>query len=421
MISERILKARMAEVGRIKIGGLNEEIRKTGDKEWQAPKKFEHFVITGMDKDKTNNFIKDEAIHTIIGQTPRELKIRLLYNDIDLNFRTELALYQGKTCACRGNGETAQRLDMQTGELIEVSCPCPKLEQEKGGCKPHGTLQCLLEQASLCGGVHKFATTGWNTISSIVSSLKFIQACTGGKIAGLPLTLKYFKKATTKKDGKATTIPVVTVVYEGNPVQMLESAIKTERQRLEAGIQLETLEVQVRREMKNLEITGPLDDDDIPEFHPEIEEEDDAPPAKTIGQAIFAAAAEPAQPKAPVAEPAKPEAPKKTVKATEPKTTEPKTKTAPTAEPAKTEAKSTEAVAVSTPAPITTASISTQTGIPARSELQREITSLRAKLRIITADWQAMVNAIGITDLNAAAWSDETMFKVLLALRAKGA
>lgn len=286
MISERVLQARMAEVGRIKIGGLDETVRKNSQgKQWQMPKKFDHFVITGMERDEKGNFLKDDALHSIVGDTPRELKIRLLYNDIELNFRTELAFYQGKTCMCRGDGEKAQRLDKSTGELLEVACPCPKLQQEKYPCKPHGVLHCLLEDASLCGGVHKFATTSWNTIRSITSSLKFIQTCTGGKLAGLPLTLKYFKKATQTRAGQATTIPVVTIVYEGNPVQMLESAISTERKRIEAGIQLETLEAQVRREMKSVQlIAGPLDDEEIPEFHPEGDEAGAEEPALTIDQ-----------------------------------------------------------------------------------------------------------------------------------------
>jgi len=453
MISERVLQARMAEVGRIKIGGLDETVRTTRDgAKWQAPVKFEHFVITGMDRDAKGNFTRDEVLHSIIGPQPKELKIRLLYNDVELNFRTELALYSGKSCVCRGNGEVAQQLDKTTGELIEVACPCPKLQQEKNGCKPHGVLGCLLDQASLCGGVHKFATTSWNTIRSIVSSLKFIQTCTGGKLAGLPLTMKYFKKTTTKRDGNPTTIPVVTIVYEGNPVQMLEMAIETERKRIQAGIQLETLEAQVRREMNStLLIAGPLDDEDVPEFHPEGDLEDDAPPqSMNIGQAIAAniaaesdqAAASEAKP-----EPAKTEAPKKT------KTAEPKTKTAPAetkaanpetktptpetkntttpaAEPAKytcsacgrvsdkpgackcaegkTETKTTPAASPAAPA-----------ATPARGDMMKEITSTRAQKRIQTADWQELVKAAGLKDLNAASWSDEEMLQVLTALRAK--
>lgn len=284
MIKERILQCKMSEIGRIKIGGLEEQVRKTSTgREWQAPVKFEHFVVTTMERDKSGNFVKDEAIHSVIGDSPRELGIRLLYNDIELNFRTELAYYQGKTCLCRGDGEIAQRLDKETGELTEVACPCNKLN-EKMGCKAHGILSCLLEQCTLCGGVHRFATTSWNTIRGIISSLKFISACTGGKIAGLPLKLKYTKKATITKDGQSTTIPVIMIVYDGNPVQMLEAAIQNEKQRIEAGIRMETLETTVRQEMKQLTTnTELLDEEEVEEFHPleEIKEK-----VKTIDDAL---------------------------------------------------------------------------------------------------------------------------------------
>jgi len=423
MISERVLQARMAEVGRIKIGGLEENVRTTtSGQKWQAPTKFDHFVITGMDRDAKNNFTRDEVIHSIIGQQPKELKIRLMYNDIELNFKTELALYQGKTCVCRGNGEVAHRLDKDTGELIETACPCPKLEQEKNGCKPHGVLHCLIEQAMQCGGVYKFATTSWNTIRGIISSLKFISACTGGKIAGLPLTMKYMKKATQTKTGTATTIPVVVIVYEGNPVQMLDSAIQTEKQRLQAGIYLETLEQQVRREMKNAEtIAGPLDEDEVPEFHPEEENDTAAPaaPAKTIGQAI----AEARETEGKATEGA--EAPKtESGKTTKAKITKPATQatatTTTTAEAPKkyhctacgrtsdspgtckcnegktqastaAETKSTApAAAPTTTIPETTQPTAQATAgsILARGEMMKEITSTRAQKRSLTADWQ---------------------------------
>jgi len=477
-ISDRVLKARMTEIGRIKIGGLDETVRESNGKKWQAPKKFDHFLITGMDKDKNNNFTKDEAIHKIIGQTPKDIKIRLLYNDIDLNFRTELALYKGKACACRGDGNSAQQLaDEATGELVTVPCPCDKLDT-KNGCKPHGTLNCLLDAAMQCGGVYKFSTTGWNTISGITSSLKFIQICTGGKIAGLPLNLKYFKKATTTPDGKPTVIPVVTITYEGNAVQMLESAIQNEKQRISAGIYLETLEVQVRREMKALEaVTGPLDESEIAEFYPEVEEQEDAAPGqfKSIGQVIAEAdnKQESAKPEPKTEPKAEPKAePKKIKPATVPVTTTTESKTTTTPEtkpivkrhgyckicrfvieqaalPAVCKCGSTEIIeSVSAeaaekaarinapeatkpvptfPVDATTKPAATTTPEPkpatlptgTRIEMQKEITTLRAKLRIQTAEWQELLKAIGVTELNAVKWTDEQAAKALQALKAK--
>ncbi len=276
MISENILRTRLAEIGRIKIGGLDETVRKTqSGKEWQMPVKYDHFVVTGMERDEKGNFRRDDSIHALIGPEPKELRIRLLYNDPDLSFRTQLALYSGKTCCCRGDGITAEKLDRKTGELVQVQCPCSELEKESNGCKPHGVLTCLLEQAQLCGGVYRFTTTAWNSIRSISSSLNFIVACTGGKIAGLPLMLKYFKKTTIRKDGTPTTIPVVTIVYEGSPVQLLEQAVDTEKKRLSAGIRMELLENQVRQEIANPVIIE--DEEDIPEFHPE-----EPPPAATL-------------------------------------------------------------------------------------------------------------------------------------------
>jgi hypothetical protein len=57
--------------------------------------------------------------------------------------------------------------------------------------------------------------------------------------------------------------------------------------------------------------------------------------------------------------------------------------------------------------------------MPQRSEMQKEITGYRAKLRIQTSDWKAILETVGVKDLNAANWPDETMLKVVEALREK--
>lgn len=356
MISEKILQPRLAEIGRIKIGGLDENVRTTAQGvKWQAPKKFDYFVLTTMERDQTGNFSRDASLQKAVGEKPTELEIVLMYHDINLNFRTELACYEGKTPVCRGDGEAAQRLNKQTGELTAVACPCDQLGKK---CKPHGTLNCLLRKQEIAGGVWKFSTTSWNTIRNIHGSLKFIHLCTGGKLAGLPLKMKYMKKATYTADGKPTTIGTVGLFYEGNPVQMLEAAMAHERKRIEAGIKMELLEQDVRREMISLPAPSVLDEEEVPEFHP-IEEVEDAIPAANVADAL-------ARKSVPVVEP--------------------------TPEPV--------------PEPETVPTID-------RAATIAEIMDLRAKHRILDGAFLAYLSkAIGRAEKNSDKWTDQEVIKV---------
>jgi len=122
------LTPRLAEVGKIKIGGKGETRKKTnGNGTYQLPVKYDHFVITKTERGNDGNFVPDLELMGKIdpkenwkdGQTfgqPKEIPIIFLFDDIDMNFRTEYAYYQGAKCMCRGDGETAERLYLKAGK-----------------------------------------------------------------------------------------------------------------------------------------------------------------------------------------------------------------------------------------------------------------------------------------------------------------
>lgn len=394
----KILEARLAEVGRIKIGGLDATVRTaTGGGKWQAPVKFNHFVVTTMERGKDGNFMRDESVHKKAGAAPTELKVVLLHNDPELNFRTELAHYEGKSCVCRGDGERA--VVLKTGE--EIQCPCPKLEQEKHGCKPHGVLNCILTDSEIAGGVWRFATTSWNTIRNIESSLRFMHLCTGGKIAGIPLIMRFYKKTATKPDGTATQIGVVGLFFQGNTTQLLDMAVATERKRLEAGIMLETLEDQVRRDMKRQADEMPLEEDEIPEFHP-TEDGEPSAPKPGIDEALKRKTRKAAQ--APTEEP-EDATPVPTTPAAPPASAAPTTTSDPApAAPAVQDAK------VEPPAaPESEPSAS----VPPRDVIINRILALRGQHKIMAGPFTALVaKTIGSPKVNASDWTDDEALRI---------
>jgi hypothetical protein len=108
------LTPQLAERGKIKIGMKGEEKTSSQGKKFMLPVKLDHFLITTMQRDAAGRLMPDVALMARLkpeGGKITEIPVRLLYDDIDLNFPTRYACYKGNRCWCSGDGETAQRLD----------------------------------------------------------------------------------------------------------------------------------------------------------------------------------------------------------------------------------------------------------------------------------------------------------------------
>ena len=149
--------------------------------------------MTTMQRDAAGRLMPDTPLMSRLkpeGGKITEVPVRLLYDDIDLNFQTRYACYRGNRCWCSGDGEAAQRFTGENGKYQEVPCPCERQDPFYTGqdrCKILGTLQVLIEGTDRIGGVWKFRTTSWNTVNAVLSSLALIKTVTGGPLAGIPL------------------------------------------------------------------------------------------------------------------------------------------------------------------------------------------------------------------------------------------
>ena len=282
---KRGLKPRLAEVGKIKIGMKGEE-RKGKNKMYRLPVRLDHFIITTTERDgKNGNFIPnwdlmeklDPKENWVDGQThakPKEIPIIFLFDDIDLNFQTSFAFYQGAKCLCRGDGETAERhclkagkqnvltgldkndiavfkvKEVEAGNLAKVECDpdnCPFMQPNADGatkCKPSGILSCLIPASMNIGGVYRFRSHSWNTLSNILASLELIKTITGGILVGLPMKLQMLKKA-TEGHGNVNT---VNVVFDGETHQeMRQLALTENKNRMEHGVNMLLIENNARK------------------------------------------------------------------------------------------------------------------------------------------------------------------------------
>ncbi len=268
----------LMEVGKIKIGVKGAMMESTTGAEFRPPKKLDHFIITTNERDEHGDFRIDEPLMESLKKNGRAIKdangnligipVRLLYNDIDLNFQTRLAAYIGAKCACSGNGEKARTRDGR-----EVKCPCDCLQSDYKGrdkCKFNGTLTCIIEGTEYFGGCHKFRTTGKNSVQNIIGSMTAIQAATCGTLAFLPLLLMVQPKTTTTPDGSITTVYVVAVVFPGGVDKLQEESLKIHRDKMEYLRNMDQMEHYARKQLEN---TGAVTDDEekdiAEEFYPE--------------------------------------------------------------------------------------------------------------------------------------------------------
>lgn len=297
------LNKRLAEVGKIKIGGKGEEHKKTGGNgTYRRPVRYDHFVITTTERDpKTGNYIPDAQLMKAIAPEngkPTEIPVVFLFDDIDMNFNTSFAFYQGAKCICRGDGEKASRLfdkkgkpsvfkitdnesgTTEAGERHEIICDpdtCPMMQEDKNGatkCKPSGILSVLIPMSMNIGGVYRFRTHSWNTISNILASLELIKTITNGVLVGLPMKMQYLKKTTViPGTNTPTTIGTVNVVFDGETQQEMRQLAFTElKNRSEYGIDILQLETRARQ-------AGFMEDTDDPadveeEFYSSVEDQE---------------------------------------------------------------------------------------------------------------------------------------------------
>jgi len=269
----------LLEVGKIKIGKKGEKKTSSGGKEFRMPIKLDHFLITKNEKDpKTEDYIVDDALVTSLkkdGGTKVDgngniiqLPIRLLYDDIDLNFPTFYARYSGSKRACHGDGEKATTRDGR-----EITCPCEKIKPDYDGvdkCKINGTLSCIIAGSDTIGGCHKFRTTSMNTAKSILGSLTVVKAATGGRLAFLPLSLIIQPKTTTiPGDGGTTTVYIVSVVYSGTIERLQQQAMEMAKSEATYRINMDNIENEARLLLETTKESEEEESEIQEEFYPD--------------------------------------------------------------------------------------------------------------------------------------------------------
>lgn len=182
-------------VGRISIGKV---VEKNGHR---LPEKDDEFTVTSQvqNKDGWVNHPIDATLRKTSDAKLRSIPVRLLFNNPDLNLRANYSLFDRKTGRplCVGNGETCRRSTLAGIETLP--CPSPQgCELAVGGnCKPCGRLNVRIGDEDELGSF-LFRTTGYNSIRTLSTRLKYFHAVSGGLLSTLPLELRLRGKSTTQ-------------------------------------------------------------------------------------------------------------------------------------------------------------------------------------------------------------------------------
>ncbi len=219
---------RLPEIGKIKIGGLGEERKSRAGNTFRMPEKYDYFKITKNIKNAKGDFIEDTEAMKLLGEKPKVIPIRLLFNDLSLCWQSRYVCYKGDTCIGRGDGTSWEGLVDGKWEAIEK----PERQLDPGYTgkdkwKLSGVFTCILELASsTLGGVWRFRTTSFNSCNAIPSSLALIASQTGGHLQGIPLDMVVNIKQGKDPSGRTVKVPVVSILYRGT-IEDLQNNART--------------------------------------------------------------------------------------------------------------------------------------------------------------------------------------------------
>ncbi|MCV2370015.1 recombination directionality factor [Roseateles oligotrophus] len=180
-------------VGRISIGKVVERNGK------RLPEKDDEFTLTSQVQNK-DGWVPHPLNETLrqANTKLRQIPVRLLFDDPDLNMRASYSLFDRQTGRplCVGNGETCRR--STNSGIQSMPCPTPEgCELAQKGCKPFGRLNVRIgDDDELSTFV--FRTTGFNSIRTLSTRLRYFHAVSGGLLSTLPLELRLRGKSTTQ-------------------------------------------------------------------------------------------------------------------------------------------------------------------------------------------------------------------------------
>jgi len=285
-----LVRPRVTELGKIKIGGKDEKVRQSkGGGTWRAPKKLDHFLITGMARTEAGDLVQDIELMDRLAQKHadadgklRKLPIILCSNDIEDIMQARYVWYGGKRVAGRSDGKTVvwygnpKTMKFRNEGPIEEPWKDEYLDLAGPNgsklFKLHSVFNCMIaSDVARWGGLYKFRTTSRITASQLLGSMMHIHQLTGGVLRGLPMQL-VIRPMMVEPDGKPTKVFVVHCELTGADLLAIRGcALELAKSEAENSRQLRTAQIEYRRLLSapGEDETYEESTDVAEEFHPE--------------------------------------------------------------------------------------------------------------------------------------------------------
>ena len=235
-------------IGRISIGKV---VEKNGKR---LPEKDDEFTITSQVQSNGAwiNHPLDQQLRKGAGGKLRSIPIRLLFDDPDLTLRASYCMFDRQTGRplCVGDGAVCKR--STTSGIQSLTCPAPEsCDLAQGGaCKPYGRMNVRIGDEDELGSFI-FRTTGFNSIRTLATRLKYFQAASGGLLACLPLELRLRGKSTTQSF-RAPIFYVDLVIRAGSNLnEAVTTAKSSSEERRLAGFDQASLDAAARAGLAN--------------------------------------------------------------------------------------------------------------------------------------------------------------------------
>lgn len=303
------LVPRLTELGKIKIGRKEDRVRKTASgREWQAPQKLDHFLITTRERDSAGQLKVNQALmsrllekygveETVAGadgkptvvRKLKEIPVAVLSDDVDDILVARYCFYAGRKLAAVCDGETCTYYMTKKGGDWSV-LPTPDRKPCNGehsgpGWKLHAKANFVIADGEArWGGVYCYRTTSSISASQLLGTMLQIKALTNGVLMGLPLRLVVSGlEVRPVVDGKevASTVYVCHLELRGEDLNSLQKRALELLQTRTANFK--ALQEQTRQYRALLAAPEVEDDDEqadaAEEFHPGPENAREAPPA----------------------------------------------------------------------------------------------------------------------------------------------
>jgi len=232
-----VVSPQVCELGKIKIGGKGPVQQ---GKNWRAPKKWDHFVVTTMSRDAAGDLMPDvDLMKALVAQgyadekdgKIRRLPVSLLSNNIEDVIQASYVWYNGKKVAARSDGVTLTKFHDGKNPIVppvEVPWDASFLDKVDGKgnkyFKMHLTFNCIVRvKNARWGGVYKLRTTSVITASKLLGSLLEIKNLMSGVLRGLPLEL-VLTPVQVSPNGQTSTVYVCHCELVGEDLMELQQA-----------------------------------------------------------------------------------------------------------------------------------------------------------------------------------------------------